>query len=58
MTLAFRYDVRGEVLNRPLLSVTNVSVVVIDSAIRPGTWDQLFSLEVCSQNPCLIVWYE
>ena len=43
MTHAFRYEVRGEVLNRPLLSVTNVSVVVIDSAIRPGTWDQIMT---------------
>ena len=43
MTHAFRYEVRGEVLNRPLLRVTKVSVVVIDSAIRPGTWDQLMT---------------
>ena len=62
MTHAFRYEVRGEVLNRPLLRVTNVSVVVIDSAIRPGTWDQLFSLEVCRQSwaqnliPDHVVW--
>ena len=46
----FRYDVRGEVLNRPLLRVTNVSVVVIDSAIRPGTWDQFMTWQFLNRS--------
>ena len=56
MTHPLRYEVRGEVLNRPLLSVTNVNVVVIESAIRPGTWGTFIlvytvvSLQTCCRQ--------